>query len=454
MGLIKALGGAVGGALADQWKECFYCEALDVDVLMEKGQKSVNGNRSSNTKASDNIISNGSVIAVADGQFMIIVQQGEIVEFCGEPGEFTWDASSEPSLFSGPFGESLVNTFKVIGRRFTFGGDTGRDQRVYYFNTKEIVGNKYGTANPVPFRVVDARAGIDIDISVMCNGEYSYKLTDPLLFYKNVCGNEAEEYRREQIDSQLKAELLTALQPAFAKISAMGIRYSQVPAHTEELAEALNDELSAKWHDLRGLEIASFGINTIKATPEDEKIIKDLQRAAALKDPTMAAARMADAQAEAMQTAAGNESAGPVMAFAGMNMANNAGGVNANQLYGMGQQGGGGTPANAPSASTPSGVGVASAAPAGDSWTCECGATNQGGKFCASCGKPRPVAAGPKFCPNCGFQFPDGSTPKFCPNCGNPTSQTAPAAPAAPEGGEQPPATPGDDQPPTAPQAQ
>ena len=138
MGLIKAGLGALKGTLADQWKEYFYCEAMDKDTMVVKGRKRV-GARSSNTKGSDNIISNGSVIAVADGQCMMIVEQGQIVEVCAEPGEFTYDTSTEPSIFSGSLGESILETFKTVGKRFAFGGDTGKDQRVYYFNTKELL---------------------------------------------------------------------------------------------------------------------------------------------------------------------------------------------------------------------------------------------------------------------------------------------------------------------------
>ena len=259
MGLIKAALGAAGGVLADQWKEYFYCESIPADILAVKGQKRTSG-RSSNTKGSDNIITNGSIIAVADGQCMLIVEQGKVVEVCAEPGEFTFDASTESSIFSGDLGESIGQVFQTIGKRFTFGGEAPKDQRVYYFNTKELIGNKYGTASPVPFRIVDQRAGIDIDISIRCFGEYSYRVTNPLLFYTNVCGNVEAGYERSQIDSQLKTELLTALQPAFARISDMGIRYSALPGHTTELAQALNEELSAKWRDLRGLEIVSFGV--------------------------------------------------------------------------------------------------------------------------------------------------------------------------------------------------
>ncbi|MBE6899731.1 MAG: SPFH domain-containing protein [Ruminococcaceae bacterium] len=435
MGLIKAISGAVGGVLADQWKEYFYCEAIPAEVLATKGEKRTSG-RSSNTKGEDNIISNGSVIAVADGQCMCIVEQGKVVDICAEPGEYTYDTSTEPSIFTGKLGTSIVETFKTIGKRFTFGGDTGKDQRVYYFNTKELIGNKYGTPNPVPFRVVDERAGIDMDINIRCFGEYSYRLSDPILFYTNVCGNVAYQYKRSELDSQLKSELLTALQPAFAKISAMGIRYSALPGHTMEMADALNEVLSEKWRGLRGIEIVSFGVSSVKADEEDEKMIKELQRNAAFMDPTRAAAHLVGAQAAAMQAAAANEGAGAAMAFMGMNMAQGAGGVNAQNLYAMGQQQAAQQPKPAP-APTP-------AAPA-DGWKCACGAVNTG-KFCTECGAKKPedgwtcscgqVNKG-KFCPNCGAKKPAGvpqykcdkcgwepedpkNPPKFCPECGDP----------------------------------
>lgn len=424
MGLIQAIGSAAAGTLADQWKEFFYCDALDEDVLMVRGQKKLgNAHPGSNTRGDDNIISNGSVIAVADGQCMLIVEQGKVVELCAQPGEFTWDSSTEPSIFAGSLGDGILNTFKTIGKRFTFGGTTGKDQRVYYINTKELLGNKYGTANPVPFRVVDQNAGIDLDISVRCFGEYSYKIIDPILFYTNVCGNVTDEYKREQIDSQLKTELLTALQPAFAKISAMGIRYSAVPGHTAEMADALNEELSAKWTKLRGLKIVSFGISSLTAPEEDEKRIKDLQTAATMRNPAMAAGALTAAQADAMRAAASNTSTGPAMAFMGMGMANNAGGMNAQQLYGMAQQNGQTTPQNPYPAAANGGFGVPAgqAAPQGaaeGSWTCpKCGTVNTG-KFCTNCGTAKPAAPAGGFCPNCGTKYDPANPPKFCPNCG------------------------------------
>ena len=299
---------------------------------------------------------------MADGQCMLIVEQGKIVDMCAEPGEYTYDMSTEPSLFTGDLGESIKGVFQNIGKRFTFGGEAPKDQRVYYFNTKELTGNKYGTPSPVPFRVVDQRAGIDIDIAIRCFGEYSIRLKNPMLFYTNVCGNVSEDFKTEEIAGQMKTELLTALQPAFAKISEMGIRYSALPGHTLELAEALNEQLSSRWRDLRGMEIVSFGVSSVKANEEDEQMIKELQRNAAFMDPTRAAAHLVGAQASAMQSAASNQGAGPAMAFMGMGMAGQMGGMNAQNLYQMGaQQQAQPVPPTVPASAAPSG------------WTCSCG---------------------------------------------------------------------------------
>ena len=436
MGLIKAAFGAAGGVLADQWKEFFYCEAIPADVLAVKGKKKVTG-RSSNTKGDDNIITNGSVIAVANGQCMLIVEQGQIVDMCAEPGEYTYDTSTEPSLFTGDLGESIKGVFQNIGKRFTFGGEAPKDQRIYYFNTKELTGNKYGTPSPVPFRVVDQRAAVDLDIGIRCFGEYSVRLTNPMLFYKNVCGNVTEDFKTEQIAGQMKTELLTALQPAFAKISDMGIRYSALPGHTLELAEALNEQLSSRWRDLRGIEIVSFGVSSVKANEEDEQMIKEMQRNAAFLDPSRAAAHLVGAQASAMQSAAANPNAGPAMAFMGMGMAGQMGGMNAQNLYQMGAQQQPAPPpppAPAPAPAAPSGWVCSCGAtatgkfcpecgkpkPAADGWTCSCGAVNKG-KFCAECGAKKPAGVPQYKCDKCGWE-PDDPThpPKFCPECGDP----------------------------------
>ena len=431
MGLIKAALGSLSSTLGDQWREYFYCDSMTDDVLACKGSKRVSG-KSSNTKGSDNVISNGAVIAVNEGQAMMIVEQGQIVEFAAEAGEFTWNSSTEPSLFYGKLGENLKGTWDTLVKRFGFGGDTGKDQRVYFFNIKEIMGNKYGTPNPIPFRVVDTNIGLDMDISVRCNGEYSYKITDPMLFYKNVCGNVQSAYTRSQFDSQLKAEFLTCLQPAFAKISAMGIRYSALPGHTAEMAQAMNQVLTQKWAGLRGISIVSVGVNSVTASAEDEATIKELQKSAVFRNTNMAAAHMVQAQAEAMKTAAANEN-GAMMGFMGMNMAQAAGGFNANQLFQMGgTQPQSPAPAAAPAPASAAGwtcsCGTVNTGkfctecggkqPAAG-WTCSCGAVNKG-KFCSECGAKKPAAEPLYRCDKCGWEPEDPKNPpKFCPECGD-----------------------------------
>ncbi|MCI8995496.1 MAG: SPFH domain-containing protein [Lachnospiraceae bacterium] len=443
MGLIRALGAAASSMLGDQWREYFYCDALDGDTLVVKGQKRVSG-RSSNKKGSDNIITNGSVIAINEGQCMLIVDQGRVAEVCAEAGEFIYDISTEPSIFYGNLGDSVMQSFQALGRRFTFGGDTAKDQRIYFVNLKEIMGNKYGTSNAVPFRVVDQNVGIDIDIAIRCHGEYSYRITDPVLFYTNVCGNVPSSFERGELDSQLKTELLTALQPAFAQISSMGIRYSALPGHTMEMANILNQVLSQKWSGLRGISIVSFGINSVKASEEDEAMLKELQRTAVYRNPNMAAAQLVGAQADAMKMAASNSS-GAMMGFMGMNMAAQAGGASAQSLFQMGaqqgmqptqQQAGYGQPAqqqagySQPATQQQAGYSQQPPAqPGGRStdaqppvygWTCSCGVFNKG-KFCMECGQPKPAGAKTYRCDKCGWEPEDKTKPpKFCPNCGDP----------------------------------
>ena len=449
MGLIKAAAGALGGVLADQWKEFFYCDALPNDVLMRKGQKQISG-RSSNTKGNDNIISNGSGIAVADGQCMIIVEQGRIVEVCAEPGEFTYNNSTEPSIFSGKFGDSLKDSFKTFGKRFTYGGDTAKDQRVYYFNTKEILDNKFGTANPIIFEVVNKRINMSRTVQVRCNGVYTYIITDPLLFYTRLCGNVADEFTRDQIDAQLKTEFVDALQPAFGALAEQELRPAQIPAKANELKAAMNEALKQEGIENRGISVGKIALNPITLTDSDMKKINEMEDAASVgSNPFMMAGRMTNATADAMQTAAGN-SAGAMTGFMGMGMVGmgQAGGFGAAQnLYNMGQQ----QVAQQQAAQQQPTVLQTQAPPqnTADQWTCQCGATVSG-KFCPECGakKPEPVQADAwkcscgatvtgKFCPECGSPKPaeqEGWTctcgavnkGKFCPNCGAKKPEGAP----------------------------
>jgi membrane protease subunit (stomatin/prohibitin family) len=391
MGLIKALAGAVGGTLADQWLEFFVCESLDADVLAAKGQKRA-GKRSSNTKGEDNVISNGSGIVVNKGQAALIIDNGRIAEFCAEEGHYTYDASTEASVFYGGLGKGIVGALKSMGERFKYGGIPGKDQRIYYFNTKEILGNKYGTPSPIPYLVIDPNINLRLTISLRANGEYSYRMTNPALFYANVCGNVEENYTRDKIDSQLKSEIVTVLGPSLAKLGA-GMEYHDISARTDQLAAILNEALSGKWRDGRGIEVVNIGI-ACSASAEDENRIKQLQTAAVMRDPTMAAASLVNAQSDAMRTAAGN-TAGAMTGFLGMGMAGQAGGASAQTLFQMGQQ------AGSPQAQTSGGT----------AWTCVCGHAGNTGKFCAECGKPLAWACA------CGQA---GNTGKFCAECGKP----------------------------------
>ena len=433
MGLIKAITGAAGGTLADQWKEFFYCDALDVDVLMKKGQKQTS-RRSSNTKGNDNIISNGSGVAVADGQCMMIVEQGKIVEVCAEPGEYTYDTSTEPSIFTGSLGKGIIDTFKTIGKRFTYGGDTGKDQRVYYFNTKEILDNKFGTATPIMFRVSDPEIGFVKTVNIRCNGTYTYQITDPLLFYTKLCGNVEEEYLREEIDPQLKSEFIDALTPGFGELSAMRLLPAEIPYHTKELKEVMNETLKAEWTQTRGITIQKIAINPISLTPEDMAKISEMEDAVSLGgNARMMAGRMAGATAAAMEGAATNPN-GAMTGFMGMGMAMNSmngsglmGGVN--DMYNKGQE--------QQAAAHKEAEKIRKTKNA--EWTCKCGAVNTG-KFCSECGEKKPeentwtckcgtVNTG-KFCSECGAKRPDTgkwtcecgaeNEGKFCSECGKP----------------------------------
>lgn len=455
MGLIKAFVGAAEGTLADQWKEFFYCDAMDKSVMVKKGQKRT-GVRSSNVHGNDNIISNGSGIAVADGQCMIIVEQGKVVEVCAEPGQFTYDTSTEPSIFSGNLGDSIKASFATVGKRFTFGGDTGKDQRIYYFNTKELIDNKFGTPNPIPFRVVDSKIGLDIDVSVRCSGVYSYRISNPLLFYTNVCGNVENEYTRDELDRQLKTEFISALQPAFGKLSELELRPNQIVTHNTDLEDAMNETLSAKWGELRGLKVVSIALGSVTLPDEDAEMIKQAQRTAMLQNPTMAAATMVGAQADAMKAAAANES-GAMNGFIGMGMAMNAGGgMNAQNMFAMGaqqeearrqeemrrqeearrQEAMRQQMAAAPVQQQSADSWICSCGyvatgkfcpecgtkrpekPTG--WVCSCGALNKG-KFCSECGAKKPTEEPLYRCDKCGWEPEDPKhPPKFCPECGDP----------------------------------
>ncbi len=352
MGLIKAVTGSVIGTILDTWKDYFVCDSLDNDTLMARGIKKGYG-------GSNDVITNGSGIVVNEGQCALVIEEGNILEVAAEPGSYTFDSSLSPSVFDGGL-EGLKNSFKEAVERFTFGGEVNKSQRVYYVNTKEIMDNRFGTPTPIPFRVIfDKASGSEVEIAVRCNGEFTFRIVDPVIFYQKVAGNRTNRFEKEDLISIMKSEMLDALNPAFGKLADLNIRYSELPVHTAEIKEALREGLKTRWLENRGIVLDSITINSVTIPEADAEKIKNIQFAAVNKDPNMANATIVTATADALRDAA-NNSNGAAAGFMNVNMASNTGASLLQQTGGASETAG----------------------------------------YCPFCGKPLP--AGAKFCPFCG----------------------------------------------------
>ena len=385
MGLIQAFAGSVSGELANQWKELFVCDSLDNSVLLKRADHKVSG-RSTNTKGDQDIITKDSVVIVNEGQCALLVDNGQIIDVAAEAGAYSWEDNGSASIFAGNFAE----VFKEFGRRFAFGGEKPMQQRVYFVNTKEIIGLKFGTPSPILFRILDQNIGLDMDTNLKCNGNYSIRVTDPTQLYVTLAGNVKNEYTIEDVQDQLRATFIQSLQPALGKLSAMGIRPSGIPSYTKEISEAMADELDHDWTEKYGLAITSVQILSTTIPEEDAATLKELQKTGALRSQAMAGATLVQAQAEAMKAAASNEN-GAAMGFFGMNMAMQAGGANAADLLNSGAQQA--QPQGQPMPQAQPGqfneVQSQGQAPAGR-WFCpNCGNENFG-NFCVNCGTKRP----------------------------------------------------------------
>lgn len=386
--------------LADQWVEYFYCNTLSNDELLKKGDKVVSSG--SNTKASPNIITNGTGIAINEGQGVLIVEDGKVVEFSMEPGRFTWDDSSEPSLFSGGF-QGLKDSFKTFGKRFAMGGTPGKDQRVYYVNLKEIFDNKFGSATPMPYKDPTYRG-----IYIRYFGQYTIKIEDPIRFYTNVSGNVDRVYAKSDLMQQGQAEFVNALDTAIAKCSDENYQFNDLPKKQVEIAKFMNDSLDDDWRERRGIVVVSVAIE--KVTPDDTSRarIEKIDDAIMMSDQRVAAGRLAEAQASAMEKAAENEG-GAMQGFLGMGFAAQSGGMNTGNMFaGATQQ------ENNPLFNGPQPVEQAPVdkKPATDEWTCGKCQTVNTGKFCSECGEVKP-SEGTWVC-ECGHE----NTGKFCNECG------------------------------------
>lgn len=324
MGLIKAAIGAVGSAIGDSFKDYIYCDSLDNSTLMRRGYPKTSGGAGKYSQNS--VITDGSRIAVNDGQFLIVVEDGRIVDFSAEQGEYIFQTNTAPSLFCGQFGDRLKNTLAIIGQRFTFGGISPNDQRAYFVNTKEILNNKFGFGN-IPFRDGE----FNITVTLQGFGVYSYRISDPLMFYANVCGN-ADIFTAANLEMNMKAELQNSLLPALGKLSDKNISYDKIPLEAPALSQLLNSVLSNNWESARGISISTVVFSNI--IPDEQSIakIRQMQESRVYAENTaMLGARIGAAQANAMEAAAANR-AGAATGFLGAGMANAAGGVDPNAL--------------------------------------------------------------------------------------------------------------------------
>lgn len=412
MGLIKAGMGALGGTLADQWKEVFVCDQMRDDTLAVRCRPRVAG-RSANRKGSENVISEGSLITVSDGQCALTVENGKVIDVAMEPGQYQFSSKAEPSIFAPEANHRIRQVFEQTGNRFGFGGQSSNDQRVIYVNTKEIRGGRFGTPSPIPFRVVDERIGLDYEASIRCNGEYSFAIEDPMTFYARVCGNIDGEFRFGELESIMRSTLIDALQPAFGEIAGKGIRYSQLTLRENRnlLKEAVAGELSQEWLAQRGIAIRSIAINSANMSQEDEEYLKQLQRSASLSNPAMAAGYSVEAQGRAVNAAASNPN-GAMGGFVGMNMAQGAGGSMAQGMFAAAQQGGYSVPP------VQQGQPQQAQQPQAGGWQCpQCGNACTGeAMFCMRCGTRRPQQQAQLHCPSCGAAAEPGAA--FCMKCG------------------------------------
>ena len=431
MGFIRMATQSIGTVFQDQPVDYFRCDEIPETILLRPATKIVRGKAVNN--AGENVISNGSLFDVGVNQCAIFVENGQVHDLCAEPGQYRYDTQLEPSMLGGGL-KDLGPSFKLMLQRFKAGGMSTNTMKIFYVNLKEIQGNKIGIGN-VPFR--DSEFGFTV--KVMGYGVYSYRITDPLLFFENITGTTLGDYPRSRIDEQLKSELQMAMQPALGKIAAMHISYDQLINYPKEIGEAVNQEMTPEWQEKRGISIVSIAFASITVDEESSKKIAQFQESRVYTNPGMMGARLGGAQANAMETAAGN-AAGAMTGFLGMGFAQQAGGANPGQMYQMAQQQGAVPPSEPAAPAASSGEKPVS----GQEWTCphcqavnhgkfctncgekkpqptgwicpECGTENQG-NFCSNCGTKKPVSQA--ACPECGWKPEDGKLPKFCPNCGH-----------------------------------
>lgn len=378
MSIVRAVVDATRGTFADQYKELVNCNDMGMSTLVRPGE--VVKNSFGKNKATNNVITDGSGIIVNEGQCVIIVEDGKIIDSCSEPGKYVYNNTAAPSILTSGL-DGFAKTLSTINQRIRTGGQADHVQKVYYVNTKELMDNKFGVGN-VPFRDGE----FDFTVKISAYGKYSYRIVDPLAFFTNVVGNIDTIFNRSRIDGQLKAEIQSKLQPVLGKISRNRVSYDQLPLYTNEIANALNEELMNDWVKKRGIAVETFAISSVTPDEASAKLIEEFQASRVYTNANMLGARLGAAQADAMVKASSNVN-GAATAFMGMNLAQNAGAFNIAELLSTEQKS------------------------KKETWECTCGSVNEG-KFCSECGSKK--ADGPWVC-SCGTQ----NKGKFCSECGN-----------------------------------
>ncbi len=401
MGIIKAIAGAIGGGLADQWLEVIEPNDMGGNTVFTNGVTVRQGDkRNSNFKGTGQTISNGSIIHVYDSQFMMLVDGGKIVDYTAEPGYYKVNNSSLPSLFNGQLGDTVKETFS----RFKFSGTTPTKQQVFYINLQEIKGNPFGTANPVMY--YDAK--LDADLYIRARGRYSIKITDPIKFYQEVIPRNAEKVEYSEISDQYRSEFLSAFQSAINQMSADGISIRTMASKGTELGEYMRDVLDEEWNSTRGFEVCIVGVDGITYDEKSQEILAERSRASVMSDPRLLNAQTQLNISEGIRDS-GKNAGGAMAGFLGVGMGMQAGGNFLNAANEANQK-----VAQQQAAQQQSPLAAAAGVAVAAGWKCECGATNTG-KFCAECGKPQPQAPAGWVC-SCGTT----NTGKFCAECGKP----------------------------------
>ncbi|HFI0113797.1 TPA: SPFH domain-containing protein [Streptococcus suis] len=317
MGLIKATMDSVSGVFGDQWKEYFYCDSLPSTVLIKKGL-------STGTTHEDNIIANGSIIAVNHGQCALIIEDGEIIDIVSEPGQFIWDSSTSPCIFTGNLKDSVRESFREVYKRVQFHGTTAKDQRIYFINLKLIENNLFGTQSPIAFRFVDISINADFDLHIQCRGRFSYQIIDPIKFYSNIAGNVEDVYHSNDIFEQLRAEFMNSFGISLSSISSIGMRPSELLKYTNVIVNEMNSNMRESWANLRGIKLISIAFESINLPDEEQKMLTNLQEKRAYSAHDVALGHFNQARGDALKMAASNEN-GNILAFAGIDIAMNRG---------------------------------------------------------------------------------------------------------------------------------